>query len=149
MPITIRAARSEDAVAISSLIVCTLKKTNAQDYPPSVIEAVMANFNPAAVDRLIASRRVLVAIGAAGVIGTASLDGDVVRTVFVSPAHQGQGIGRQLMEAIFHQARRSGIKLLKVPASITAELFYATLGFKAVSETIHGEERTIVMHRPC
>jgi hypothetical protein len=34
-----------------------------------------------------------------------------------------------------------------VPSSVTAESFYAKLGFNAVRDSYHGEERTIVMER--
>jgi hypothetical protein len=36
---------------------------------------------------------------------------------------------------------------LVVPSSVTAEQFYAMLGFKAVRDSYHGDERTIFMER--
>jgi hypothetical protein len=38
-----------------------------------------------------------------------------------------------------------GIDILSVPSSVTAEAFYAHLGFKAVRDAFHGDERTIIM----
>jgi hypothetical protein len=38
--------------------------------------------------------------------------------------------------------------MLTVPSSVTAEAFYARLGFKAVRDSYHGDERTIIMERP-
>ena len=51
------------------------------------------------------------------------------------------------MEEIDHIARESGLDALTVPSSITAEAFYARLGFVAVRDSYYGEERTIIMER--
>jgi len=44
----------------------------------------------------------------------------------------------------FHHIRDG---TLAVPSSVTAEQFYSKLGFSAVHDSYHGEERTIVMER--
>jgi GNAT superfamily N-acetyltransferase len=54
------------------------------------------HFTPDAVRELLKRRRVL-AVQDEAIVATASLDGNVVRSVFVDPALQGQGIGRLLM----------------------------------------------------
>ncbi|CAN7413794.1 GNAT family N-acetyltransferase [Aquipseudomonas alcaligenes] len=147
MEYLIRTATPDDATAISQVVLLALAESNARDYPPAVIASVQANFGPEQVRGLLAAREVLVAEEAGCVIGTASLDGDVVRTVFVAPGAQGLGVGRRLMEQVEALARERGVALLKVPSSITAEGFYAGLGFQAVQQIIRGEERTIVMER--
>ncbi|PNQ90616.1 GNAT family N-acetyltransferase, partial [Pseudomonas gingeri NCPPB 3146 = LMG 5327] len=81
------------------------------------------------------------------IVGTASLDGEVVRTVFVAPDLQGRGVGQALMDEVVRYAVEAGVSLLKVPSTVTAEGFYARLGFQAVGDTWHGEERTIIMER--
>lgn len=86
------------------------------------------SFAPEAVSALLDKRKILVALLGEIIIGTASLDGDVVRSVFVDPAYQGGGIGRQLMDVIHATAASAGVGALRVPSSITAEKFYATLG---------------------
>ncbi|WP_236234555.1 GNAT family N-acetyltransferase [Pseudomonas tohonis] len=147
MEYLIRTATPDDAAAISQVVLTALAESNARDYPPKVIASVQANFGPEQVRGLLAAREVLVAEEAGCVIGTASLDGDVVRTVFVAPGAQGLGVGRRLMEQVEALARERGVAVLKVPSSITAEGFYAGLGFQAVQQIIRGEERTIVMER--
>jgi N-acetylglutamate synthase-like GNAT family acetyltransferase len=81
------------------------------------------------------------------IVGTASLDAGSVRTVFVAPDTQGRGIGKLLMRAVEEAAREAGLQALVVPSSVTAEPFYAKLGFKAVRDSYYGEERTIIMER--
>jgi GNAT superfamily N-acetyltransferase len=147
MEYLIRTATPDDAAAISQVVLTALAESNARDYPPKVIASVQANFGPEQVRGLLAAREVLVAEEAGCVIGTASLDGDMVRTVFVAPGAQGLGVGRRLMEQVEALARERGVAVLKVPSSITAEGFYAGLGFQAVQQIIRGEERTIVMER--
>jgi N-acetylglutamate synthase-like GNAT family acetyltransferase len=47
------------------------------------------------------------------IVGTASLDQAVVRTVFVAPDIQGLGVGRSV--AVMAAARARGIDVLSVP----------------------------------
>jgi N-acetylglutamate synthase-like GNAT family acetyltransferase len=144
----IRPARREDAEGISCVIVSALRETNAKDYSEEVISRVEQSFSPGAVLNLLERRLVFVATIGDNIVGTASLDGRVVRTVFIKPACQSRGIGRALMAQIERVAIENGIAALSVPSSVTAEPFYAKLGFNAVRDSYHGEERTIVMERP-
>jgi len=143
----IRPSLPTDAEAISHVIVRALRETNAQDYSPEIISSVVANFSPERVAQLLAQREVLVATIAGETVGTASLQGSVVRTVFVAPGVQGRGIGAALMNEIEKRARQHGFAKLTVPSSVTAQAFYAKLGFSAVRDEYHGAERTIIMEK--
>lgn len=143
----VRLAISEDAAAISRIVIAALRESNSQDYSPDVIAQVERSFAPEAVSALLSKRKVFVALLGNNLTATASLDGDVVRSVFVDPAHQGSGIGRQLMEVVHAAATCAGIGALRVPSSITAQGFYATLGYQKVRDEFHGSERTIVMEK--
>ena len=147
MECLIRNAMYADAPAISRVIIGTLRESNAQDYSSEIIDQVELSFAPQAILRLLTQRQVFVAILESHVVATASLDHDVVRSVFVEPAYQGKGIGRQLMTKIQSIAIAGGLNLLRVPSSITAESFYASLGFKKIRDVFHGSERTIIMSK--
>lgn len=149
MDCTIRPALDDDAAEISAVILRALRETNAKDYTSEIIARVERSFSPGAVLHLIGKRTVFVATIGSRLVGTASLDGDVVRTVFVAPdaQAQAQGIGKLLMAEIERTARERNVPLLTVPSSVTAEPFYARLGFKAVRDSYHGDERTIMMER--
>jgi histone acetyltransferase (RNA polymerase elongator complex component) len=58
-----------------------------------------------------------------------------------------------MMAEVERIARERNIPSLTVPSSVTAEPFYARLGFKAVRDSYYGDERTIIMERslnePC
>jgi N-acetylglutamate synthase-like GNAT family acetyltransferase len=147
MECTIRLALDEDADEISAVILRALRETNAKDYANEIIERVERSFSPRAVRELIGKRTVFVATTDRRVVGTASLDGSVVRSVFVAPDVQARGIGKLLMAKIESAARERNIPKLAVPSSVTAETFYAGLGFRAVRDSYHGDERTIIMER--
>ncbi len=147
MSIEIRAAQPHDAPAISRVIIDALRISNARDYSPEVIQRVESNFTAERIGKLIETRLVLVALQDQQVLGTASLDGQVIRTVFVDPTQQGKGIGRRLMAAIERQAQERGACELLVPSSLTAQGFYRQLGFTQVREVVEGEERTLIMSR--
>ena len=148
MNCTIRPAQDDDAADISAVIIRALRDTNAKDYTDEIIARVEQNFSPDAVLALMARRTVFVATIGNHVVGTASLDGSAVRTVFVAPDVQARGIGKLLMAEVERIARERDIQVLTVPSSVTAETFYARLGFKAVRDSYHGDERTIIMERP-
>lgn len=143
----IRPATSRDAAAISRVVLAALRESNSQDYPPDVIAQVERSFAPEVVTAQLAKRRVFVALLGEKIIGTAGLDGDVVRSVFVDPAHQKDGIGRHLMAVIHAAAAQAGIGAVRVPSSITAEKFYTSLGYQRIRDEFHGAERTIIMEK--
>lgn len=147
MECIIRPAREDDADGISGVILLALRETNAKDYSDEIIERVGRSFSPDAVRQLIGKRTVFVAAIGGRVVGTASLDGNVVRTVFVAPDVQARGIGKRLMAEVERAARERNVPALTVPSSVTAEVFYARLGFRAVRDSHYGDERTIVMER--
>ena len=144
--VRIRLATTSDAEAISRMIIRALRETNAADYPAEVIAALIGRFSPERVVQRMQERQVLVALTGSDIVGTAALQGDLVRTVFVDPDWQRQGIGSRLMRTI--EALATDVAALTVNASTTAESFYGRLGFLRVREQVHDGERTIIMTKP-
>ena len=116
----VRRAEGRDASDISDLIVRALRETNARDYAPEIIVRLEQSFTPSAVEQQIARRDVFVGLVDERIVGTASLEGQVVHTVFVSPDVQGRGVGRQLMQAVEAIARERQVAVLNLSSSITA-----------------------------
>jgi len=147
MDCVIRPALDQDADAVSAVILRALRETNVADYTDAIIERISRSFGPHEVLQIIGKRKVFVATIEGRIVGTAGLDGSVVRTVFVAPDVQARGVGKLLMAEVERAARDGGVSVPSVPSSITAEAFYARLGFKAIRDTYHGDERTIIMER--
>ncbi len=94
---------------------------------------------------MLQQRLVFVALLGDEIVGTGALDGNAVRSLFIAPLQQRKGIGQALMTRIEKVALERGIEALLIPSSLTAESFYAHLGYRVVREQLHGEERTLIM----
>ena len=92
MDYLIRNATNADAPAISRTILSALRESNVQDYSAEIIEQVAQSFSPPSILHLLTERQVLVATACSHIVATASLDNDIVRSVFVDPRYQGKGI---------------------------------------------------------
>lgn len=145
MDVQIRNASDSDAPAISKTIINALRESNARDYSSDIIEQVVQGFSAPAVLRMLIERQVIVATIGGHIVATASLQKNIIRSVFVDPQYQRRGIGRHLISAIESMALDAGLSLLNVPASITAEGFYASLGFRKIRDEYYQSERTIIM----
>lgn len=144
---TVRPSRRDDASAISDVVLRALSETNSKDYSPEIIARVRRSFGPQEIEALMNTRAMFTAELDGCVVGTASLDATMVRTVFVAPDVQGSGVGRTLMHAVMQLAQDRGVAVLTVPSTVTAAAFYSKLGFVAVRDAYDGDERTIVMER--
>lgn len=143
--IEIRPATPVDVEEISAVVLRCLRETNAHYYAADVMASVIENFSPAKIAARFADRLVLVATAGRAIIGTASLHGAWVRSVFVRPDWQKRGVGTGLMRAIEERADAQGLRQISVPSSINAEEFYRRLGFMHLRDEFHGQERVIVM----
>jgi len=122
----------EDAVSVSQLIIHNLQLVNIRDYSIEAIDALMPFFTP---DRIIDESKyqyMIVCVIKNDLVGTASLDNDRVRNVFVDVDQHMKGIGRVLMSDIETFARRKNKKSIYLHSSLLAEGFYRKLGYKHI-----------------
>jgi N-acetylglutamate synthase-like GNAT family acetyltransferase len=145
MQIQIRRATAEDAKAVYEIVLRAVRETNARDYPTSVIDR-LALALPEKVASKLDECQAYVAVDGR-VVGTGSLNGQEVGSVFVHPEYQGHGIGAKLMDAIESGATIQIGITLTLQSSITAQAFYAKRGFKVVREAFYGEEKPIHMSK--
>ena len=145
--ILIKEVSGEYAPEISDLIVKTLLETNSKDYPQNIILKVVSNFSPDKLKLLMKQRQTFVAILNDEVIGTAAIEENFIRTVFILPNNQKYGVGKLLVQHIEQIAFKKGYSSLKVSSSITAEGFYVRLGYVALKDVYYGEERNILMEK--
>lgn len=81
----------------------------------------------------IANGQVIVAEIAGEIAGFAAVVGGELDGLFVEPDLWGQGIGRRLVDAATHEARKRGLAL-KVIANPRAKPFYESCGFSVEGE---------------
>ena len=129
-PLAIVPARADDAPVLSGLMRRAIRRNNAADYPPDVIERILAWHSVAAVKAMIATRRVFVAVEPSRIVGTIALEGPVLRGLFVDVDRQGRGLARWLVAEVEAIARASGIPELALQSSVTAHGFYERLGYR-------------------
>ncbi len=84
----------------------------------------------------IANGQVIVAEIAGEIVGFAAVVGGALDGLFVEPELWGWGIGKPLVDAAVHEARRRGLALTVI-ANPRARRFYESCGF-----TVEGEEQT-------
>jgi GNAT superfamily N-acetyltransferase len=126
--LTLRLARPEEHEALEAL------QRRASIEFPEYRDQLMLNpdaiYLPAGQ---IANGQVIVAIIDKDIAGFAAVVGGELDGLFVEPDLWGQGIGRALVDAATHEARRKGLAL-KVIANPRARRFYEHCGFALESE---------------
>lgn len=146
MEILIRRATVADAKAVREIVLLALRQTNAQDYPSSVIDR-LASTLPDKVASNLETWCAFVAVVNGRTVGTGSLNGQTVSSVYVHPDYQRCGIATRLMDAVEDAASAQSHMALSVQSSVTAKPFYANRGFKIVREGMFGEEPIILMSK--
>jgi len=128
----IRPAVTADIEIMSALMIEAIRATNFSDYSPEDLKLTYQNFTPAKVEEKMQVRDMFVYETAQRIVGTVSLEGDILHSLFVQPSLQGKGIGLQLVEHIENLAKRRGYDKMLLSSSITAKPFYVRLGYSAV-----------------
>jgi predicted N-acetyltransferase YhbS len=144
----IRRLRKEDATEVSNIIRRCLKEVNYKDYSKKIIISLCNFFTPSLIIKNLKDRTTFVAVENDKVIGTASLKGDKVFTVFINPDIQGKGVGSKLMDKVEDLAKKKEYKIIKVPSGLTSLGFYKKRGYKKV-KLIHSKDHgdTIEMEK--
>lgn len=145
--VTLHRATKDHANGISAVIRDAIKRINARDYPPSEVDRLMLNFTPDMVLGLLGERQTLVALSQGAVIGTGALQGTEVKSVFVSPEWNRNGVGTALMKALEELAVQQGHTVLNVSSSLSATGFYGALGYVAHARQLYGLEETVLMSK--
>ncbi len=138
---TIRPTTKDDIASIDALLAASYPVLLKPDYPPSILVTAIPIISHAQ-PRLLACGTYFgvfdadgQAIAAGGWTQAAPGGGQEVsrnghiRHVVTDHRRTREGIGRLLMEHIFATARKAGITRLLCQSTLTAEPFYAAMGF--------------------
>lgn len=130
-PLALRLARPEEHELLEELQ--RRASLELEDYREQLLAHPDAIHLPPAQ---IANGQVIVAEFDGDIVGFAAVVGGELDGLFVEPDMWGGGIGRALVNAAAHQARRKGLSLTVI-ANPAARGFYESCGF-----TAEGEEQT-------
>lgn len=132
--IVIRAARPQDAKAICRVQNAAVRRL-PEGCPPEVVSAWSGACTPDAVRQdILQGVAGFVALVRKELVGFAVLAGDLVRVVCVHPAHARSGLGSTLLARLEEEARRRGVRSLRLNASPKAKPFYQARGYQVVRE---------------
>ena len=133
---TIRRFETEDAPAVSDLIITTLRVSNTRDYPADMMEELILHMQPADILQRASWTHFYVAEDAGKIIGCGAIgpywgkeDESSLFTIFVLPECQGKGIGRRIVETLEQDEYALRARRIEIPASITGLPFYRKLGY--------------------
>lgn len=146
--IVVRAARADDAEAVSALLAATYPVLFSGGYSAEVLASalpLLTRSNP----RLLSSGTFHVAennngeiVGCGGWSFEHPGSGDVVagmghiRHFATHPDSTRRGIGRALLSRCISQATERGVGILECQSSLVAEAFYRSQGFVSVGEIV-------------
>jgi GNAT superfamily N-acetyltransferase len=129
--LSLRRARPEERLALEDL------KWRASLDLPDYRRQLIANPDAVHVPPAqIANGQVIVAEMDGSIAGFAAVVGGELDGLFVEPDLWGRGIGRALIDAAVHEARKRGLALMVI-ANPSAKRFYESCGF-----SIEGDAQT-------
>jgi putative acetyltransferase len=138
VPVSIRPMRTEDARRFLEIQREAVRGIAARDYPPAVVEAwAPLPITDDVRERFLHNRnhevRLMAEIGGRAVgIGALVVGRAELRACYVVPGAARRGVGTALVAEIERLAREHGLVELQLQASLTAEPFYAALGYRVV-----------------
>ena len=137
-----------DVLPLSGLIQRTIRVSNAGDYDQKSIDMLCAIFEPEPLVERLENEAILLCFSGASLVGTVGLKGNCLRSLFVDPAFQGQGLGKVLVARIEEDARQRAIPEMMLHSSLTARAFYAALGYEFVELQSYPEGPFVLMRKP-
>jgi GNAT superfamily N-acetyltransferase len=148
--VVIRVAVPDDAASIAAIHEAAVTGERGRgDYDDGQIDAWAHPWTLAQLRERIGARRFLIAESASKPVAYAQLDVDaaVIRSVYVTPRHRRQGVGRRLAQTLVEVARGAGLERLELASSLNAAPFYERLGFARLENVDHTLRSGVVM--PC
>ena len=132
----IRRFKESDAVAVSDVVIKTLRISNVKDYPAELMEEVVKSQQPQNILERASWTHFYVVEDGDKIIGCGSIgpfwgkeDESGLFTIFVLPKYQGKGVGRLIMETLEKDEYFLRAKRIEIPSSITGCQFYRKFGY--------------------
>lgn len=124
-----------DYEQISDIICRCLTQVNIRDYGEEHIAKMLPAFAPDTLGDWFNGADTFVIRSTGAVVGTGTLRGSEIQTVFVDPEYHGSGFGRRLMEQLESLARSRGVSEITLRSSLTSRSFYERLDYRVQGTT--------------
>lgn len=154
--ISIRRFEESDAASVSDLIRHTVDISNRKDYPPEVMEELIAIETPEHVLERAGWTHFYVAESASAIVGCGAIgpfwgkeEESSLFTIFVSPEHQGLGIGRKIIGTLEQDEYFLRASRIEIPASVTGVPFYQKMGYGFKNGISEPDEEHIIRMEKC
>jgi len=132
----IRLFRKEDAAQTAQMIAETLRISNSKDYSQKYIEDTVSSLSADVLTERAKAGHMYVVCDRARIVGCGAIAGywgstteSILLTIFVLPAYQGKGIGKQIIHTLEHDEFFFRASRIEIPASKTAVGFYRKMGY--------------------
>ncbi|SUP49755.1 acetyltransferase [Vibrio metschnikovii] len=134
--IEIRKYQESDALDLWAIFYHTVHNVNLRDYSQAQVEAWAPDgFSSEIWQRKMNLLSPFVAEIDGKIVGYSDLqENGLIDHFFCHHEHQGQGVGRQLMEHVLRMGELQGITRFYSEVSITARPFYERFGFNVIQE---------------
>ncbi|MGD8562515.1 MAG: GNAT family N-acetyltransferase [Desulfarculaceae bacterium] len=134
----IRPARPDDAEGICRAHHGAVEALAGGHYQEEVLQAWAGNVTVEAINNGLKQAEIifLVAESLGEIAGFGVLGGGYIRAVYVHPAHQRKGIGSLILGQLEAQARALGTIALRLDASLNAEPFYRSHGYRVLKKAV-------------
>lgn len=149
IPTLARRFRPADAQPVARLIATTPRTTNRFDYSPDYLAKLITQMTPEFLKErarqthfyVFCQGTTIVGCGAIGPYWAIPHEYSLF-TIFVAPDHQGQGIGRLIIQTLEADAYFKQASRVEIPASVTALGFYRKMGYHPKNhQTIPDQEQ--------
>ena len=144
MPVFVRPMQADEARRFLDIHHASVRGLAAKDYPASVIDAwARVPVTDEQVQRFVQNRDNeirLIAEGCDGEslgVGALVVDNSELRACYVLPTAARRGVGTAIVAEIERLAREHGLGELHLESSVTAEPFYAALGYRVEGRGEH------------
>ena len=122
--VTLRRIRPEDAEEVSALVIRTLRTVSVRDYSEEYIEDLVQRMRPEDMRKRAEQTHFYVACRGGAIVGCGAIgpywdraDESCLFTFFVLPEHEGQGIGRRIMETLEEDEYFLRAERIEIPPS--------------------------------
>ena len=137
----IRLFKEEDAAELSQMICKTIKLVNSKDYTEDFIQETIDLLTPEEMINRSKWMHLYVVVLDESIVGCGGIGAywgseteSRLFNIFVSADHQGQGIGRKIIETLEKDDYFLRASRIEIPASISGLPFYKKMGYNFKNE---------------